>query len=125
MSKKKNVTIVIVTAAIIVLVSIFAVFLVTDKIENKYASSTTQQASDLKGQKSENKTSDKVENISIEAPNKDNSSVENNKKKTSKNDGKVSKDGSSSKKNDKIKEEDKKGKKSKSQKGLPIDWFDD
>lgn len=123
---KKNVTIVIVTAAIIVLISIFAVFLVTDKNRNKDASATSTQMSDQKGKKASKTTGDKVENISIEAPNKDNSSVGKDvKKSSSKSDKKTSKDGGSSKKDGNIKGKGDKGKKSSSQKGLPIDWFDE
>ena len=123
---KKKVTIVIVTAAIIVLISILAVFLVSDKNKSKNDSATSTQMTDQKGQKASKTTGNKVENISIEAPNKDNSSVGKDvKKSSSKSDKKSSKDGGSSKKDGNIKDKGSKDKKSSSQKGLPIDWFDE
>ena len=82
--------------------------------------------SDQKGQKSSEIVTSRVENISIDAPNKGNSSVtKDGKKSSSKIDKKLSKKSSSSKKNGKIKDKESKGKKSGSQKGLPIDWFDE
>ena len=122
---KKNVTIIIVTAAIIVLVCIFAVFLVADKNKNKDASATTQ-VTDQKGQNSDKKSETKrVENITIDAPENSISSSKKADKKKSKSDKNSSKKKKSSTKDDKIKKEDKKKKKSSSQKGLPIDWFDE
>ena len=110
------------TAAIIVLVCIFAVFLVADKNKNKDASATTQ-VTDQKA--SENPETKRVENITIDAPENSISSSKKADKKKSKSDKNSSKKKKSSTKDDKIKKEDKKKKKSSSQKGLPIDWFDE
>ena len=122
---KKNVTIVIVTAAIIVLVSIFAVFLVTDKNKNnsKDANQSTQQMSNQKEVNSSRKIPEKeLEDITVVNPKKKSFSKKNS---SSKNDKNSSKKRSKASKDGKINGKGKKNQGSDSVDGLPIDWFDE
>lgn len=120
-------TIVIVTTAIIVLIGIFAVFLVVDndsKKQNRDEDISLTQPQD-NGKKGDNNSDTKHPNVTINVPEIKDSSVVKKNDRASNDDGKDSKKGSSSKRNSKIKETDKKKNKSKSNKGLPIDWFDE
>ena len=112
-------TIVIVTTAIIVLISIFAVFLVIDndsKKQNKNAETSLTQASDKEGGKDVSKSSKVDQQITVEVDINKKPSAQKKKDKKSK-----SKKSNKKSNSDKAKQRQN----DNSYEGLPIDWFDE